>query len=367
MSPRDQIDVVVEDVGRAPLPIALKPLTCPLLDEELLWCTRASIDLVAGGMLVTLAPAGRHSDHQQVLLPFPLVREWEIHEAEQLLGRLIWREKNPRRPELPLKLLPRAHVGPRPLLLAESPAAKPWGGRALEDVIGNRLASALGTTLPALLASFETRYLLEYVNEPRLVALRRLDQQGYLHDRFVIVVGARTATMLGGGEEVTDLRMFGGHLAGVVPSPTSNSLGWVLPGAAQVARELCLDALLAVRPPPQIAANDLADARAGLWCGWQGLADAGVTGHSPVPGHGFRPRRADLAQGERVAWSRRWSGGCADVAPDGKGLVLTIDHDEGQRFGMRGINDLLEAIKIAEAFAVCHGFREVAGEVADAG
>lgn len=368
MSPHDP-ELLVEDLGgRHPLPEALRPLTCPHLDRVLLWAIGASLDLAHGGIALHLAPAGRYTSHETIVVPWMVLEEWDTIEPTPLVGRTFWRNLHPRPPELPLELLPPRQAGPRPLLLALAPADQPWGGRggrALEGASGDRMAKALGTTLPALLATCETANLLEHPDEHPEDALRRLDREGTLNRRLVVVVGRSAAMLLGEGHEVADLRRWGGTLVGVVPHPSSVSSAWNDPAIASVARGLVVDALVAARAVPTDGLDDaVAAARLGRWPGWVELANRGVAAHSPTPGHAWLPRLVDVEGRRGVAWSRRWATGAADIVPMwGDVYTLTLEA-QGERvadpFSIAKIDDHLEAMAIAEEWASCHRLREVA-------
>jgi hypothetical protein len=348
MAPPDRL-LNVDDLAEA-----RRPLTCPLLDRELLWATGATPDLAAGGMLVELAPAGRYQPVSRDILPWSDLEDWEVEPApEQIVGRTLWRRANPRPPERPLELLPPRIAGDRPLLLAEAPAPRPWGRRALEDASGARLAVALGTTLGGLLASCETANLLAAPDEQSAPALRRLERDGTLAGRVVVLIGSRTAELVG------DVGRFGGILAGVVIHPSGDkNPRWNFPGEANRSRGVILDSMVATRGREGIDA-DLALARLGRWGGWQGLGDLGVAAHSPTPGHAWRPGPISVDGRPAIAWSRRWAGGEATIRASEAGVDLTLEAGT-HWMEVRDVASVLEAVATAETFIACHG-REVAG------
>lgn len=335
------------------------PLTVHDLDHEVFWAPRARVDLAAGGIVAELAPAGHQRIVESVVLPWQHLEEWEAVDVASVVGRRFRRRRDGT-----LEMLPRQLTGPRPLLLAETRAVRPYGDRALDGASGYRLAYALGIPLGMLLQSYETACLIE-PGERVETALRRLDEDGTLDGRVVVVVGARTCHLVAHGRDLDGrVREFGGRLAGVVPHPSGRggSLAWNLTPAAEEARQLLVDVLMSVRGVPsddrEATLLAAAAARVGRWLGWQRLAELGIASHSPIPGHAWRP---EIHAGA-LRWVRRWRAGEAYVERQDRNWIVHVSSSESHYFKISSCESLAHGIGIAEAFAACHArrFLEVA-------
>lgn len=319
------------------------------LDDRILWALDASADLVAGGVRLVVAPAGTFRGRRALLVAWSWVEAWGI-EVGDLVGRRFWVDVSATRtlgdPAAGLRPMPRGLVGPRPLLLAHSPASAPWGARALAGASGDRLASTLGTTLAGLLETFDTANLLERPDEPRHVARRRLEE--VVSGRLVVVVGRETAREVAGGE-LRDLRAFGAQLVGVVAHPSGRNVAGDSSAESRRTRGVAVEALLAARFPVRGLAPVLPGLRAGSWAAWQAAADLGLVAHSPRPGHAWRFGPDDVAR-------RLWTGRAASIERDDRGQMLTILAGEASTATLEA--SLEAAVCAAESRAAAGGWRE---------
>jgi hypothetical protein len=310
MAPRDPIQVLRVRDGIDRLGVG----------ERLRWVVAAREDLDAGGVVATVAEAGTYRKPRPLLVSWNQLDEWEVGGAVELLGRRLLRHEDG------LVALPRMLDGPRPVLLAHSPSRGAWGARALEGASGERLASVLGTSLPAILETFDTVNLLAHAEDAASTGRRRLEG-GILDGRLVVVVGRDTADAIGGRGPLRDLSGFGGTLVGVVAHPSGRDALWERDEVKRHARGLLIDAIVASRglpagweggPRPDDAVRE---ARLGRGQGWRDLADLGVVSHSPAIGAAWSPRVTWCAErrAEVEAMRRRWrdAEGVA-VAEDGR-------------------------------------------------